>query len=445
MQAAETQYVECGDVYIAYQVVGDGPVDLLVAIGVPLSIDSLWDAPPAVRFLERLGSFARVILFDRRGIGLSDPTSAASPPTLEQWMEDALAILDEIGSDHVAVLGSDIHGGQVCALLSATHPERVSAAVIVNSAANLASARTETVRTGGLLSPPRDVNRTQWIGANFDIFAPSLASDGGLREWWRRAVARSASPSVARSLLEVRDNTDVRSVLPTIRVPTLVISRRDNRAYASDLSRDLAERIPSARYIELEGEDQLIFAGDQSTLLDEIQEFLTGARPAPEPDRVLSTVLFTDIVRSTETAAELGDRRWRDLIDRHDEVVDKQLERFGGRRVHSIGQGDGVLATFDGPARAVRCAQAFSEGVRALDIEVRCGVHTGEIELRSDDIGGIAVHIAARVKEHSGSSEVLVSRTVTDLVAGSGLEFEDRGEHKLKGVPGTWQLFAVRS
>jgi class 3 adenylate cyclase len=393
-----------------------------------------------------LGAFSRVLLFDRRGVGLSDPVFADTPPTLEQWMDDAIAVMDDVGCDQVAILGADVHGSQVTMFLSATHPTRVSATVIVNGSACLFP-EDGIPATQPAPTPAPDANVAEWMASEetFRSFAPSLAGDPTYREWWRRSMLRSSSPGNIRVLMKTRNETDARPILPTIAVPTLVLHRKGNVAYGLEHGRYIAAHIPTARFVELVGTDQFIFAGDQDELLEEIEEFLTGVRPMPEPDRVLATVLFTDIVNSTETAADLGDRRWHEVLDQHDLFVNRQLDRFGGRRVHSIGQGDGVLAIFEGPARAIRCARASIEAVRVLGIEIRCGLHTGEVERRAEDIGGIAVHLAARVKEQAGGNEVLVSRTVTDLVAGSGLQFDDRGEHEMKGVPGRWQLFAVKA
>jgi pimeloyl-ACP methyl ester carboxylesterase/DNA-binding CsgD family transcriptional regulator len=445
VDAPEIRYARSGDTHIAYQVVGDGPVDVLFAMGVPLSVDSLWDATPPARFLRGLTTFARVILFDRRGVGLSDPVAAGSPPTLEQWMADALAVLDELECTDVALLGTEVHGGQVCLLLAATHPTRVSAAIVVNSAATLQRSPEHDVRLG-LASPGGTVNRADWLASpeTFAMLAPTLASEARLRDWWRRSILRSVSPGVAATMLEVRDATDVRDVLPAIRVPTLVLTRLGCRAYSADYSRYIADHIPSARLVELEGDDQLVFAGDQTDLLAEIELFVTGARPAVEPDRVLATVLVTDIARPTESAAAVGERRWQELLAEHDRIVEDQLARFGGVRVLGTAHGGGALATFDGPARAVRCGRAIVDDSTELGIVGgRCGIHTGEIERRADGIGGFAVRLASSIAARAAAGEVLVSRTVTDLVAGSGLVFEDRGECELDGVPDRWRVAAV--
>ncbi len=446
MTLPEIRYARAGGAHVAYEIEGDGPINVLLAIGIPVSIDALWDAPAPTSFLRRLAAFSRVLLFDRRGVGLSDPVTAESPPTLEQWMEDALAVLDDAGVDRAAVLGTDSIGGQGALMLAATHPGRVSACVVVNTTARfLPDVGYPSGQASEASAAPRDASIAEWLASpeTLSVIAPSRITDEEFTAWWRRSMLRSLSPAMGKALIRLRDETDIRPILPTITVPTLVVYRGGSRFYPPDHSRLLAKQIPTARIVELDGTDQLWFTDDQDALLDEVQEFLTGTRHVPETRRVLATVLFTDIVDSTKHAAEAGDKRWGQLLEQHNAVINRQLSRFEGSRVHEIGQGDGVLATFDGPARAIRCAQAIVDGVRILGIDVRCGLHTGEIDQRSDDVGGIAVHIAARVKECAGPAEVLVSRTVTDLVVGSGLEFSDRGEHELKGVPGRWQLYAV--
>jgi class 3 adenylate cyclase len=443
--APQTHYAKSGDVHVAYQVLGEGPLDLLFVMGLPLPMDTFHESPVPVRFLDRLTSFARVIVFDRPGLGLSDAVSPANPPTAEQLTQDAFAVLDHAGVGKVNVLGSSVSGAQIAVLMAATQPERTGAAVIVNGSARIAWAEDYTIGLETHDVPPLDARGVNWNWlATDDGIAqvmPSAAKDRAFGEWWRRSIQRGLSPGAARTFMLNRNASDVRDMLPKVTVPTLVMHRRGNRYYPVEHGRYLAGHIPSARYVELEGDDHLIFAGDQEEVLDGIEEFLTGEPGRREHDRVMATILFTDVVGSTETLAARGDRQWRDLLERHDAVVQREIDRFGGRYVESTG--DGVLATFDGPGRAIRCAQAICEVVRRYGIEVRAGLHAGEIEKRGQSVAGIAVHIGQRVSALASAGEVLVSRTIVDLVTGSGIGFEDRGEHELKGVPGTWQLFAV--
>jgi pimeloyl-ACP methyl ester carboxylesterase/class 3 adenylate cyclase len=439
---AETRYARTGDVHLAYRVFGEGAVDILAIPGLFLPMEALGDDSPAARFIRRLTSFSRFIQFDRRGIGLSDPISSLNPPTMEQWMQDALCVVDAVGADQVAVLGIG-DGALSAVLLAATHPARVRALVLLHGTARLAWAsdtpwgRTEDVQVGYEAGIDQDTGR----GLPFETLAPSVAGEERFREWMTGALRRGASPGAAKLLGRMIYETDVRAILPTVNVPTLVIHRRDNRFHDPAHSRYLAEHIPGARYVEVPGEDHLPFVGDIEPIIEEIEEFLTGVRVGPEPDRVLATVLFTDIVDSTRMAAEMGDRRWGEVLEDHNAAVRRQLDRFRGREVDTTG--DGFLAMFDGPARAIHSAIAIRDVTHQLGIEVRLGLHTGEIELVGDRVSGIAVHIGARVAAAAGPGEVLVSRTVTDLVAGSGIEFEDRGERDLKGVPGPRRLFAV--
>jgi class 3 adenylate cyclase len=442
---AEIRYASAEGVNIAYQVLGEGPRDLLVVMDGFIPVDTMDDEPRLARSMARLGSFARLIRFDRRGIGLSDPVAPSDPPTLEQWVQDALAVLDAVDSTHAVVLAS-AEAALVAILLVATHPERVDSMVIVNGYPRLL---VDVDYPQGLTAEflehwvvdstnPLAVDpNTDWVA----MFAPSAAGDEQFREWWDQTGRRGASPATARTLLRVACESDVRAVLPTIRVPTLVVHLVANPTIGA--GHYIAKHVPGAVLVEVAGSDDYWWAADSAgAVLDEIEEFLTGVRSGPSVDRVLSTVLFTDIVSSTTRASRLGDRQWRDLLDRHDGAVRRQLARFRGREVKTTG--DGFLATFDGPARAVECACAIRDAAHQLDLEVRCGVHTGEIQVRETDIGGIAVHIAARVGERAEPNEVWVSRTVTDLVVGSALLFVDRGDHHLKGVPGLWHLFAVR-
>jgi class 3 adenylate cyclase len=441
---SEIRYAMNGDVHLAYQTLGEGPPDLLLLTGVNVSIDSMEEEPSVARFHRRLASFSRLVLFDRRGLGLSDPVSPASPPTLEQWAEDALAVMDAAGSESAAVLAGA--SSPEALLMTATHPKLVSHLVLVNSSARILRAPDYP------FGVPRDVidryidtvTRSDALEQGFDdlaIMNPSVAGDPAFRDWWVRAGRRGASPAMAKAVMLTDWSSDARALLPLIQVPTLVLHRRDFQVLRTDHGRYLADHIPGARYVELPGADALYWLGDTASMLAEIEEFLTGTHRPPEPDRVLATVLFTDIVDSTAQAAAMGDRAWRDRLDQHDAMVRRQLQRFRGREVKTTG--DGFLAVFDGPARAIECAVALRDGATQLGIGVRAGLHTGEIELRGDDIGGVSVHIGARVAALAGAGEVLVSRTVTDLVVGSGIQFEDRGDRELKGVPGSWRLFAL--
>jgi pimeloyl-ACP methyl ester carboxylesterase len=437
----ETHYAKSGDVHIAYQVVGDGPIDLVYAPPWIGNMELFWEEPSYARFLDRLAAFSRLILFDKRGTGSSD--RAAGIPIIEQQIDDLSAVLDSVGSERVALLGAS-EGGSLCTLFAATHPERTSALVLCGAVAITRwSAETPWAPTRETFETWLDRVEREWGGPlGIELFAPSAAHDKRFRDWWGRLLRLAASPAAAIALLRIVDEIDVRPVLPAIRVPTLILHSAGDRVVNVESSRYLARHIANAKYVELPGIDHFPYLSDAAATLAEIEEFLTGGRRvAAEVDRVLATVLFTDIVGSTARAAEMGDARWRDLLGSYQALVRRELARFRGREVKTLG--DGFLATFDGPARAIRCAQATRDAVRALGVETRTGLHTGECELMGDDVGGIAVHIGSRVAESAGPGEVLVSRTVKDLVAGSGLRFADRGTHDLHGVPGEWQLFAV--
>ena len=444
MQNPETRYAKSGDVNIAHQVVGDGPIDIVLVDQWFSHVEAMWDVPPLARLVERLARFARVLLFDKRGTGLSDPVPITSLPSIEEWMDDVVAVMDAAGSERAALIAG-LASGFMAMTFAATYPERTSALVLVDCYPRFAVAPDYPWGgTGEERARRLDVVRERWgTGLLLDEFAPSVAGDSYLRRVWSRYERVSVSPGSALAMVRMMNETDIRHVLPTIRVPTLVMNRAGAMRIPSAHSRYIAERIAGARYVEVPGIDNLMWAGDQEAVAAEIQAFITGVRPAPEPDRVLATVLFTDIVDSTKLASELGDRRWREVLGRHDAAVRSELERFRGRQIKNTG--DGVLATFDGPARAIRCAAAIGMAVRPLDLEIRAGLHTGEIELSGEDVQGIAVHIGARVAAMARSGEVLVSSTVKDLVAGSGLDFEDRGAHAIKGVPGEWRLYAVKS
>ncbi len=436
----EARYAKSGDVSIAYVTVGDGPINL---IWVPTWISQceyLFEEPSVAAAFERLGEFATVAIFDRRGSGLSDPIAGA--PTLEEQMDDVLAVMDAVGFEDAAV-SATIEGGPMGSLFAATHPDRCTHLVLYSAFARSRWAPDYDFTW----DDDEGSERAAQLVANWgrglmtSAIAASRVNDPDFMEWAARLERLAASPATAARILELIGKFDVRHVLPSIRVPTLVLHRPEDGFLDVRHSRYLAEHIPDARLVELEGRDHLFSMGDVDALIGEIEEFLTGKRHEREPDRMLATVLFTDICRSTERAAEMGDSAWRGLLGRHDELVRRELARHRGREVKHTG--DGFLATFDGPARGVRCASAISEGVKGLGIGVRAGVHTGELEIRDSDVGGLAVHIGARVMAKAGENEVLASSTVKDLVVGSGLGFEDRGSHELRGVPGEWRLFAV--
>jgi class 3 adenylate cyclase/pimeloyl-ACP methyl ester carboxylesterase len=441
--APVTRYARSGEASIAYQVIGDGRLDVLFMTGWISQIEQLWELPALRRFLERLAVFSRLILFDRRGTGLSD--SVGERYTLEQEALDALAVLDAAGSDRAALLTYGL-GGPVGALLAAEHPQRVGALIMYSSIARTTWAPdydwAMTVEDRAAWTERTIATWGETNGPGLPVLAPSMADDPALNAWFARLQRLAASPSEARILLNGGSELDVREALPQISVPALVMHRAGDNSWDPRHSRYLASHIPGARYVELDGADSFPFIGDSDAIVEEIEEFLTGARAVGERTRALLTVMFTDIVDATATAAGVGDRRWRDLLARHDEEVRKELARFDGREVKTVG--DGFLATFAGPpSRALRCALAINGAARELGIEVRVGIHTGECELIDDDVGGMAVHIASRVAGIAGPGEVLVSGTVFGTVVGGPFGFEDRGFHELKGVPGRWPLFAL--
>jgi class 3 adenylate cyclase len=439
--APQTRYARSGDLHIAYQVVGDGPIDLVYVPSWISQIEHNWDEPRVARYFRRLASFSRLIMFDRRGSGLSDPVPNA--PTLEEQMDDVVAVMDAAGSEQAAVFAL-LEGGAMALLFAATHPERTTALALYEAQPRMSWApdydwalraedREEYVRQG-----------VEGWGDGSSLAALSPNADARLREWYAKLQRLAASPGMAGKLMQMNGEVDVRAVLPSIQAPTLVLHRPADKFIDIRHSRYLVDHIPGARLVELPGEETLGFGAGSGTdaELDEIEEFFTGMRHAPDPDRILATVMFADIVDSTRHAAEMGDRRWRDLLESLEGAVGRELQRFRGRAVKTMG--DGFLATFDGPARAIRCATALRElADERFGIEVRTGLHTGEIEVIGDDVGGIAVHIGARVGGLARGGEVLVSGTVKDLVVGSGIAFEDRGEQELKGVPGEWRLWAV--
>jgi class 3 adenylate cyclase len=418
-------------------VLGDGPVDLVLVWGWLSHLDFQWTEPTLATFLRRLASFSRLIIFDKRGTGLSDPIAGA--PSFDERMEDIGAVMDAVGSERAAVLGFS-EGAAMSALFAASHPQRVTALILYEGFAASAGIPAEA------LDPLMDAilhSIDHWgDGETMRWAAPSLADSPLHQRFWGMFERASMSPGAARALWEAIQQVDVRDVLPTITVPTLVLHHAES-AIPVMTGRIMADLVPGARYIELPGRDHIPGAGDPEAVAGEIEEFLTGAREGATPDRVLATVLFTDIVDSTRRAADLGDAGWRQLLERHDALVRAQLARFRGREVKQTG--DGFVASFDGPARAIRCAQAIGEEARELGLAVRAGLHTGECEVIEDDLGGMAIHVAARVGAKAGPGEVLVSGTVRDLVMGSGIVMADRGEHELKGVPGAWRLFAAHA
>jgi class 3 adenylate cyclase len=434
------RYAKSGDLHIAYIVEGDGPIDLMWIPPWISQVEYLWSERSLARVMRRITSFARLITFDRRGSGLSDPFWGA--PTLEEQMDDLIAVMDAVESERVAIVGT-LEGGPMAAMFAATHPDRVSALVLYATFARA------TWAPGYEFAWPAEVRAHHMAelvehwgeGRIVAGVAPSEMHDPSFIEWAGRLERLAASPSTIRRIIDLIGEFDVRDVLPSIRVPTLVMHRRDDSFIKIEHSRYLAGQIPGARYLELEGSDNMFSVGNSEALLGEIEEHLTGVRHEHEPDRMLATVLFTDICDSTRRAAEMGDRGWRDLLERHDALFRHALDRHRGREVKRTG--DGFLATFDGPARAIRCAASVAEAMGSLGIKVRAGLHTGELEVMDSDLGGLAVHIAARVLDRASPNEVLVSGTVKDLVVGSGIEFDDRGEHELRGVPGAWRLYAV--
>ena len=439
---AEIQFAKNGEIHLAYSVQGDGPIDIMLVPPWFSNLDLFDEYLPIERALAQFPPSARLIMWDRRGAGLSD--RLCGPATLEEGMDDLLCVLDAAGSEKAALFGLN-ESGSLCALTAASHPERVSHLILYGTYAT-------TIRQDDYPWAPSPEERTEQVALLTEfwgtaaapfIMNPSMVGDEGFdswaRRWQRNSVTRDAVPLFYDTLV----HTDVRRVLPTIKVPTLVLHRKGDQVVPIDNGRYLAAKIPGAVLKELEGADHIPFFGDWQALAAEIDEFVLGERFTPADDRVLATLLFTDIVGSTEKAIEVGDSRWRALLDEHDAITKRQLQRFEGRLVKSTG--DGVLATFDGPARALRCGLALSRSMRSIKLEIRAGVHTGEVEVRGEDVGGIAVHIGARVAALAEPGEVLVSGSVPPLIAGSGIEFEERGVHELRGIPGSWPLFAVKT
>lgn len=438
----EIRYATRGNVHIAHQVTGDGPLDLVLVSVWFSHLEARWEIPGFARLLHRLGSFSRVISFDKYGIGLSDPAPPGALPPLEEWMDDVRTVMDEVGVERAAIVGA-ADGGMMAALFAATFPQRVTSLVLANAGARISEAPDypigipESVQDGLIA-----LTEQGWGGPALALATnPSLAGDDAGQEVWARFLRLAASPATAADVLRMLFQLDVRAALPAIQAPTLVLHRVDNVVVSAENGRYLADHIDGARFVSLPGADYGLGFGDVDGLVDEVEEFLTGTRGGVDPDRMLATVLFTDIVGSTDRAVELGDHRWKELLEQHDLVVRRQLARYQGRLIKTTG--DGLVATFDGPARAIRCALAIRDALRGLGIEIRAGLHTGEIEQRGEDIHGLGVHIAARVMALADAGAVLASRTVKDLVAGAGFVFTDAGSHTLKGVPEQWRLFVV--
>jgi len=428
-------------VHIAYQVVGEGERDLVLVQGYLSHLDMDWEHPPMARFFRALASFNRLILFDKRGTGLSD--RGVGIATLETRMDDVRAVMDAARSERAVLMGVS-EGAPMCLLFAATYPERTHALVLHGGMTRSTEAPDYPWAPPAAAAVEAAVELIEpyfFAGEDIELWVPSVGDDPQAREWLGRFRRAAVSPDTLAGLFAMFLDIDVRHVLPTLRVPTLVLHRHGDRIVNWRAGQWMAAQIPGARFVDLSGQDHFPWFGDSDAVVEEIREFLTGVRVAAEPDRVLATVMFTDVVSSTERAAALGDRRWRDLLDAHDAAVRRQLVAFRGREIKATG--DGFLATFDGPARAIRCACAIRDAASGMHLDVRVGLHTGEIEIRGDDIGGMAVHIGQRVSTLAQPNEIMVSSTVRDLVAGSGIEFEDRGDHKLKGVPGPWRVFAV--
>ena len=432
----ETRYARSGDLHIAYQVFGAGSVDLVLVPGFISNVEETWDNPSAARWLDRLSRFARVIAFDKRGTGLSDRVETV--PSLDERMDDARAVMDAAHSERAVLLGIS-EGGSLATLFAASHPDRCISLILYGAFAKFSGWYPTEEKLAAFY---RYVEEKWGTGESVWKYAPSMADDAGFKKIWARHERVGATPAAAKALMRMNQEIDISGVLSAIRVPTLVIHRTDDIAVTIEDGRFLAQHIPQARLAEFTGADHLPYIGENADdIADEIQEFVTGSRPAVEADRVLATVMLTDIVDLTKRASDLGDRRWRALLDQHDDLVRQEISRLRGREVKSLG--DGFLATFDGPARAVRCAATIVQRVRSLDLQVRCGLHTGEIELKGTDITGIAVHIAARIAAQAQGGQVLVSSTVRDLVAGSNLRLEERGAYALKGLSESMPLFAV--
>jgi pimeloyl-ACP methyl ester carboxylesterase len=440
--SGEVRYANSDGVNVAYRVSGSGPVDVVFIGGWVTHMEVAEEDPGIARLHSALRRFARVVEFDKRGTGLSDRVPDDRLPTMEERMDDIRAVMDAAGLERASIIGFS-EGGALAILFAATYPQRTTSLVLWGSYASMVQRPDyQWGLTQDQLALTAAAYLERWgTGVGLGAFAPSRRSDPAARRWWGRFQRMAASPAAAVALLRMNAEIDVRGALGAISAPTLILHRRQDVVITVEHSRYLAERISGSRLVELEGQDHWIWVGELGAVVEEIEEFLTGSRRAVQPERALATIMFTDIVGSTERAAEIGDARWREVLEGHDAMIRAELARHRGREIKSVG--DGFLATFDGPARAIRCACAILEQARRLGLEVRAGIHTGECELIGEDIGGIGVHIGARVAALAEPAEVLVSRTVTDLVAGSGIEFKPRGERRLKGVPGEWALFSV--
>jgi class 3 adenylate cyclase/pimeloyl-ACP methyl ester carboxylesterase len=438
----EIAYAKSRGLSVAYSVIGDGPIDLVLVPGFVSHLEAAFEQPAIERAVKRLARFARVISFDKPGTGLSDPIDG--PQTLEHRMEDVTAVLDAVDSERSSLFGIS-EGAPLSALFAATHADRTQALIMYGSyARGSASADYPWAPAWEQVEAAAEMIDNEWgRGVWLDVYAPSAAADPEFARWWSHYQRVAASPAMAKAVVRLAAQIDIRDVLPAISAPTLVLHRVGDLLWPVEGARFVAESIPGARLVEFPGADHFPFTGEADLILDEVETFLTGTRHAPEPDRRLLTVLFTDIVGSTEQVARLGDRRWRELLARHDALVRAELKRHGGREIKTIG--DGFLATFEGPARAIECAQAIIAAAGSLGIEIRAGVHSGECEVVGDDVAGISVHIGARVGALARAGEVWVSGTVKDLVVGSGIEFSERGPHELKGVPGEWPIFRVEA
>jgi class 3 adenylate cyclase/surfactin synthase thioesterase subunit len=438
----KTEYAKSGEIHIAYQVIGDGPLDLILVPGWVSNFELSWRNLEYSRFLQRLAAFSRLILFDKRGTGLSDRVSESELPGLEQRMDDVRAVMDAVDSDSAALMGVS-EGGTMSVLFAATYPKRTIALITFGIFA-------KRIWSHDYPWAPTPEQRQRWFdlveqdwGGIVDLeeMAPSVSDDQQFREWWSAYLRQSASPAAALALGKMNTQIDIRGVLSSIQAPTLVLHRIGDRTVQIEEARYISSQIPGAKLVELPGSDHLPWVGDSRALLDEVEAFLTGTRPLYQGDRVLATILFTDIVSSTKHASDLGDQEWHTLLERHNALVRTELSHFAGREIRTTG--DGFLVTFDGPARAIRCACAIRDAVKRLGIEIRAGLHTGEIEFLDERVAGIGVHIASRVMDEAGPSEVLVSRTVKDLIAGSGIDLKEKGVYSLKGIPEEWCLFTV--
>ena len=442
MRVPQTKYAKSGSLNIAYQVVGEGPFDLVYVPGFVSNIELMWEEPRLARFLDDLASFCRLILFDKRGTGLSDRVAVSELPTIETRMDDLRAVMDAVGSERAALFGHS-EGGCMCIVFAATYPQRTRAVVTYGAfAKRLRSDDYPWAPTfDDRMADVAETERTWGGPVDMSYYAPSVAGDAEFAEWFSTYMRRAASPGAAAALMRMNSYVDVRPILPLVRVPTLVLHARGDKDVRFEEGRYISAHIPGARYVEFPSGDHLFHVSHEAEIVGEIQEFLTGARAVPDVDRFLATVLFTDIVNGTARAAELGDRSWRALVERHHSLVRAELARHRGTEVDTAG--DGFFATFDGPARAVRCGLAIRDRVHDIDLQIRAGVHTGECEVIAGKTGGIAVIIGSRVREQAAPGEVLATGTVKDLVFGSGLHFEPRGARPLKGVPGEWQIFAA--